>query len=162
MSIYTHTYTETDIRKVFENFQADLCMLALRTQAMELEYAKNCADDIFLMAKEQCLREFHVQLCDRNENIVRAYKYSVQENVHLNSQRPGANKWPCLPDGYLHLIIQLSDEQIFKNLQESNRLKIHWTTTSSSSTDYSSMQNDSSRLYSSNGYGLQRETFISY
>ena len=161
MNTCTHTYTETDIRKVFENFQADLCMLALRTQAMRLEYAKNCVHDIFLMAKKQCLKEFHVQLCDRNGNIVRAHKYSVQENVQLNSQRPGANKWPCLPDGYLHIIVYPSDQQILKNLQESNWLKIHWTD-SSFSTDYSGMQGENDRLYSSNGYGLQRETFISY
>ena len=36
----------TDIRKVFEHFQADLQMLALRTQAMELDHAQNCAEDV--------------------------------------------------------------------------------------------------------------------
>ena len=37
MSTMTQTHTRTDIRKVFENFQADLQMLAARTQAMELD-----------------------------------------------------------------------------------------------------------------------------
>ena len=55
MSTFTQTYTKTDIRRAFENFQADLLMLALRTQAMERGRANECADDIRLMAEEKCL-----------------------------------------------------------------------------------------------------------
>ena len=62
MSTLTQTYTKIDIRRVFENFQADLRMLALRTQAMELDHAKDCAEDIILMAQEQCLKYVHIQL----------------------------------------------------------------------------------------------------
>ena len=51
MQTITKTYTVTDIRIAFENFRADLQMLALRTQAMELDHARKCADDICLMAR---------------------------------------------------------------------------------------------------------------
>ena len=37
MSTITQTYTKIDIRKTFEQFQADLQMLAVRTQAMEYD-----------------------------------------------------------------------------------------------------------------------------
>ena len=64
MSTMTQTYTRTDIRKVFENFQADLQMLAVRTQAMELDHARECAHDVCLMAQEECLKYVHIQLYD--------------------------------------------------------------------------------------------------
>ena len=159
MNTSTQTYTKTDIRKAFENFQADLLMLALRTQAMELSRANECAYDILLMAKEKCLEYIHIRLYNCYEKLVRVHKYSVKENMLLNSQRPGGNRWPCLPDGKLHILIEYSDHNKAKKLKESGRLKRDWCPTSSS-TDYSGMQEESSRFYSSNGYGLQRDTFV--
>lgn len=158
MSTITQTYTRTDIRKVFEQFQADLQMLALRTQAMELDFADKFTHDIRLMAQEECLNYVHVQLCDFNGHKVRAHRYSVENGILSDSQRPGGNGWPCLPNGTLHVIVIYSDEQKLENLKRSGKLKIDWVP-SSLSTDYSGMKNDSSRLYSSNSYGLRRDTF---
>ena len=57
MNTFTLTYTKTDIRRAFENFKADLLMLAVRTQAMEINARYiNYADDIILMAQEKCLQ----------------------------------------------------------------------------------------------------------
>ena len=72
MNTITRTYTRTDIRKVFENFQADLRMLAVRTQAMELDHAEKCAYDVCLMAQEQCLTRVHVQLYDSSGNLTQS------------------------------------------------------------------------------------------
>ena len=159
MSTITQTYTRTDIRNVFENLQADLQMLALRTQAMELDLAQKFAYDVCLMALEKCLRRVHIQLYDSSENLIKAHRYSVEEDILSDSQRPGANRWPCLPDGELHVIVEYSDKQKFEELKKSGNLKIHWSP-SSLSTDYSGMRSDDGRLYSSNGYGLRRDTFV--
>ena len=159
MSTITQTYTRTDIRRTFENFQADLQMLAVRTQAMELDYAQKCAYDVCLMAQTGCLRCVHIQLYGSYGNLIKVHRYSVEEDISVGSQRPGGNRWPCLPDGSLCVIVEYSDNQKAENLERSGRLKLHWTP-SSLSTDYSGMRNDGARLYSSNSYGLRRATFV--
>ena len=159
MSTITQTYTRTDIRKVFENFQADLQMLAVRTQAMELDHAQKCAYDVSLMAQEKCLKYVHIQLYDSYGNLIKVHRYSVEEDILSDSQRPGVNRWPCLPDGSLCVIVEYSDNQEAEKLQRSRTLKLHWSP-SSLSTNYSGMRNDSERLYSSNSYGLRRDTFV--
>ena len=159
MSTITQTYTQTDIRKVFEHFQADLQMLALRTQAMELDHAQNCAEDVVLMAKKGCLEYVHIHLYDTYGNRIKVHRYSVEKNTLSDSQRPGGNKWPCLPDGNLCVIVQYSDAQQADKLKDSGSLKLNWTD-SSLSTNYSGMQNDGERLYTSNSYGLRRDTFV--
>ena len=159
MSTITQTYTRTDIRRVFENFQADLEMLAVRTQAMTLDHARKCAYDIRLMAQEQCLRYVHVQLRDFHGHLVRVHRYSVQEDILSDSQRPGGNRWPCLPDGTLHVLVDPSDKLRLEQLKKARKLKLNWSL-SYLSTDYSRMRNDGARLYSSNSYGLRRDTFV--
>ena len=159
MSTLTYTYTRTDIRKVFENFQADLQMLALRTQAMKLDHAQECAYDVCLMAQEECLRYVHIQLYDSAGNLIKVHRYSVEKDILSDSQRPGGNRWPCLPDGSLSVIVEYSDNQEAEKLKKSGKLKLYWSP-SSLSTDYSGMRSDGDRLYSNNSYGLQRETFV--
>ena len=161
MTTITQTYTITDIRKAFENFQADLQMLAIRTQAMTLNHAQECAHDILLMAQEKCLDCVHVQLRDSYGSLVRVHRYSVEENMLSDSQRPGGNRWPCLPDARLRVVIEYpnSDAQKLERLKRSGSLKIDWGPTNLS-TNYSTMQRDEARLYSSNSYGLRRDTFV--
>ena len=159
MNTYTQTYTQTDIRRAFENFIADLLMLASRTQAMKIDLVSEYAHDIPLMAKEKCLKCVHIQLYDCYGNLVRAHRYSVKEDLISDSQRPGENKWPCLPNGELCIIVEYSNSQKAKQLKESGRLKINWRS-SSLSIDYSGMKSADVRFYSSNSYGLQRDTFV--
>ena len=160
MGTITQTYTITNIRKVFENFRADLEMLAVRTQAMTLDHAQKCADDICLMAQEHCLKNVHVQLYDFYGNLVRVHRYSVEKDISSDSQRPGGNRWPCLPNGTLCVLIEDFDTQKLEELKRSGQLKINWGH-SYWSTNYSGMRNDGARLYSSNSYGLRRDTFVS-
>ena len=159
MQTITKTYTITDIRIAFENFRADLQMLALRTQAMELDHARKCADDICLMALAQCLSCVHAQLRDAHGSLVRVHRYTVGKDILSVSQRPGGNRWPCLPDGTLCVLIEDSDNQKLEELKRSGQLKINWAP-SDLSTNYSGMRNDGARLYSSNSYGLRRDTFV--
>ena len=158
MSTITQTYTRTDVRKVFEMFQADLRMLALRTQAMDSERAIEYAYDISLMALADCLSHVHVHLYDFYGNLVKVHQYSIQMDILPASQRPGGNNWPCLPNGTLCVIVTYSDKNKLENLKKSGELKLNWGP-SSLSTNYYGMRKESTRLYSSNSYGLQRDTF---
>ena len=160
MNTVTQTYTRTDIRDVFESFQADLQMLAVRTEAMELDRAQNYAYDVCLMAQEECLSRVHIQLYDSSENLIKVHRYSVEGGILSDSQRPGGNRWPYLPNGSLCVIVEYSDNQKIEKLKKSGKLKLHWSP-SSLSISYSGMRNDGGeRLYSSNSYGLRRDTFV--
>ena len=159
MSTITQTYTRVDVRRVFENFQADLQMLAVRTQAMESDHAKSCGDDVCLMAQAGCLSRVHVHLYDSSGKRVRVHCYSVKDGVSSVSSRPGGNRWPCLPNGTLCVIVDPSDGVGLEKLKISGMLKLIWTA-SSLSTDYSNMRIDGTRLYFSNSFGLQRDTFV--
>ena len=155
----TITRTDTDIRQVFENLQADLQMLASRTRAMDLELAKKYAHDIVLMAYADCLKRVHIQLYDSSGHLNKVHRYSVEEVVLADTQRPGGNRWPCLPDGTLHIIVEISDNEAFEGLEKTDVLKINWSS-SDLSTDYTGMRHESNRTYTSNGYGLRRDTFV--
>ena len=159
MNTLTQTYTKTDVRRVFENFKADLLMLALRTQAMEIEEVDDYVHDILKMAQHKCLKYVHVQLHDCYGNRIKVHRYSVKENSLSNSQRPGANRWPCLPDGDLIVLVEPTNSSKWRSLQNLGKFQISWGP-SNMSTDYSGMQNEGVKLYSSNSYGLQRDTFV--
>ncbi len=158
MSTITQTYTRIDIRNVIEAFQADLLMLAFRTQAMEIKRAKENGKDVLQMALAECLDRIDIQLYDFNGVLVRAHKYTVHRGILRSTERPGDNAWPCLPNGSLECIVTYSDLQKSKKLKESGNLILNWKSPSLS-TDYTGMQNVSSRYYTSQNYGLQREAF---
>lgn len=160
MNTGTRTWTETDVRKVFENLQADLQMLATRTQAMDLEHATKCAHDVCLMAVVNCLSRVHIQLYDSKGRLKKAHLYSVEKAVLSDSQRPGGNRWPYIPDGSLRVIVEYSDSQTAEKLKNTGKLLLHWSP-SGLAIDYAGMQRESNRLYTSNGYGLQRDTYVS-
>ena len=159
MNTLTQTFTRIDTRKVFEKFEADLRMLAVRTQAMSLDHAQQLAHDVALMGEVKCLRYIHVQLRDYYGTLVRVHRYTVQEDILSDSQRPGGNRWPCMPGGTLCVIIDCSDNQKLEALKRSGQLKTNWGP-SYWSTNYSGMRNEGARLYSSNSYGLWRDTFV--
>ena len=157
----TQTYTITDVRKAFEMFSADLSMLAYRTQAMDPIIANDIAADVCTMAQANCLTSVHVQLRDASGNLVRAHHYAIEEGILSDSQRPGENRWPRMPDGIFSVLVTPLDNAKLDNLKQIGKLKLDWTS-SNLSTDYSGMQSHGHRLYSSNSYGLQRRTYINY
>lgn len=126
---------------------------------MDLEHAKDCAYDVSLMAQEGCIRRVHIQLYDSLGKRIKVHRYSVEKDILSDGDRPGGNGWPCKPDGSLRVILEYSDRQKAEELKQLRKLKVNWSP-SSLSTDYSGMRNDGGRLYSSNGYGLQRDTFV--
>ena len=157
----TSTYTKTDIRHVWECFEADIFMLARRTQALDINIAINTCNDIFHMACEKCISEVHVQLYDRLGRRVRAHRYRIQNNVNWNTQRPSDNKWPCLPDGQLHIVVKLSNNNAWDQLKNSGKLKVNWGD-SGLDTQYTEMRNIGDRKYASSSYGWQRSSYSVY
>ena len=158
MSTHTRTYTIVDVRKVFENFHADLRMLAVNTGGMLLETADTLAHDVLLFATKECISAVHIQQTDAAGVVINASKYSVRRDTTLDSDRPGNNQWPRLTGGTLSVHIVVSDEGEYQGVVDSGELAGSWGP-SNASTDYSHMAADEGRVYSSGTYGLRRESF---
>ena len=154
----TSTYTLTDIQNVWECFSADLTMLARRTQAMEIKRASDVSEDILLMVSNNVLEKVHIQLFDRFGRRVRAHEYSVHDNINWVSQRPSQNKWPCLPDGQLIVLVIYTSAEKWNQFCYLTELKSNWGE-SSIDTLYLEMSKIGDRWYASNGYGWQRNTY---
>ena len=155
----TQTYTMTDVRKVTECIIADFKMIAKRTQAMCLDELENYVHDIHLMAQHDCLKEIHFQLKDTLGGKRRVQKYSIKKDMRINSLNPNDNRWPCLPNGRLCVIIIIEPIE-FEKLKQAQKLKIPWGN-SQSNINYEGMKKGKERFYGSGGYGCYREMFSS-
>ena len=160
-STITTTYTKTDVQNVLEHFGADLIMLARRTQAMDVNYAQKIFIDICTMVIEECLSEVHIQLFDAYGKRVRAHKYNIHHDVNWSSQRPGQNRWPCLPNGQLIVIVQYTNLTSWQQLINSGKLNENWNTTNLD-IQYTEMQLTANRRYASSNYGWNRSSYSSY
>ncbi len=154
----TTTYTKTDVQHVLECFQADVLMLVMRTQALDIHTSTLTCIDVSLMAYERCISKVHIQLLDRYGRCVRAHEYNIHENVNWNSQRPSDNRWPCLPDGRLAIIVEISNWDVFDQLTLSGQFELGWED-SILDTNYSNMRNTGERKYASSSYGWQRNSY---
>lgn len=159
MNTYTTTYTTTDIRRVFENFEADLRMLVLRTGDKNFAWADNIAHDITLLAIGGYVKELHIQ-CLQSGAVTNVHKYTIETEIDWDSQRPGGNNW----SRGSKLRILWSPSGKWGALTDSEKALImrHMRTTwgaSSFSTDYSHLREVGNRSYASSAYGLRRQTY---
>lgn len=155
----TTTYTKTHIRRVFENFAADLSMLVRRTRTMDLKWAQDTAHDVTQMALEECLSRVHIQLFGADGHRKQAREYVITRGAGLENDRPSENDWREQPGGRLVVAVSYSDWNKINTLLNSNMLLCNWGP-SKHSTDYSEMRQDGGlRQYSSHGYGLTRTSY---
>lgn len=161
----TATYTVIDIRKTFEGFNADLRMIAARTEKLTMSEVENYIHDIMHLAEAKYLQWLDITLTDANDQPVRAVRFSIDENGHATqSQRAGSNDWENIRNTYLNVIIQysaswraLSIEQKTK-FRMDNGFKLNWGPTSIN-TNYSHLTKQSAQLYASNGYELKKDNY---
>lgn len=158
MDTATATFTKTDIRKVFENFAADLFMLVRRTGTMDLEWARDIAHDVMQMAISECLAAVHIQLLGASGHLEKVHKYTVRGEGNWQEERPGANDWPRSPGGRLDVVVVYANTQIAEALKRNGALIRTWGP-SGQPLDYSRMLGSGNREYSSNTYGLTRESY---
>lgn len=158
MDTATATFTKTDIRRVFENFAADLFMLVRRTGTMDLEWARDIAHDVMQMAISECLAAVHIQLLGASGHLEKVHRYTVRGEGTWQENRPGANDWPRSPGGCLEVVVVYANEGIANALKHNGALIRKWGP-SDLSTDYSWMTGSGNREYSSNTYGLTRESY---
>jgi len=162
----TKTYTVTDIRKTFENFQADFRTIARRTGKMNMSEVDDIIHDILKLAENKFLHSIDIVLLDNNEKVIRATKFEInQDGTATSSDRAGKNNdWLNLPD--THLSIILSYNQNWHNLtfgekedfQRDNYFRINWVASHIDNT-FPHLRKNNAQLYASNGYELNKTVY---
>jgi len=162
----TVTFTVIDIRKTFENFEADLRMIARRTNMWTQDYVSEIAHDIIKLAEAKYLNYIDITLVDAYNQPIRAVRYNISlDGRSMKGVRAGGNNWTAVPNSKLRAIIfynsdwhNLTDTEK-NNFQQQNHFKINWTS-SSIDTTYSHLNSNSARTYASKGYELNKIDFI--
>lgn len=163
----TNTYTVVDIRKTFENCEADIRTIARRTNKWSTDYVNNLMHDILKLAENNYLDTVSIALKQNSNNhTVRATKFSINADGNsTDSARPGQNNdWENIDNTNLTVYLSYSTkwhnltEQEKKNFQTSNYFKIGWTVTTDD-TSFSHLSSGNAQLYSSKGYELQKTNF---
>lgn len=162
MSSSTQTFTVVDIRKAFEGFEADLRLIARRTEAKSQEWAESIAYDVVRLAEPHYLRSVHVIFYDRYGIKRRARKYTAYSDFTGESEQPGGNRFPTDPYGYLTVVLHFTDT--WHALSEDARakfrkgLKNDWVP-SDEDTSHRDLIRTGERTFASHGYALRREDY---
>lgn len=162
---YTSTYTVVDIRKTFEGFEADLRMIARRTEKWTTEYVDKVLHDIIKLAESKYLHSVNIILEDAQETPLRAAKYTISESgTSISGARAGGNDWNNLPDTQLSVVLNhssswraLSTEQKDK-FRKDNGFKVGWGA-SNIDTAFPHLRKENAQTYASNGYELSKANF---
>jgi len=163
----TQTYTVIDIRKTFENCEADIRTIARRTGKWTMDYVNNVFHDILMLAESKFLSSVDIALINNDTNkAVKAAKFKINSDGTANSSdRAGNNNdWSDIPNTYL--IVILCYTQKWRNLSESEKnkfqkekdFKIGWTG-SDIDNSFSHLTSNNRQLYASNGYELQKTVY---
>jgi hypothetical protein len=158
----TETFTRADVAKVFENFEAGLCLVARTTGLWSIDYARDTASDVVAFAKEQYLSEGHIILMNAARQTVRVHEYKVATDASgWMVHRPDGNIWPPIPGGSLTVLVRHSPAWHALGLDGqaafNKGLNVPWGP-SSIDTTYSGLVATDPRNYASNAFGLARTT----
>ncbi len=162
---YTTTYTVVDIRKAFESFEADLRMIARRTEKWTGDFVDKVFYDVVKLAEAKYLSKASIILQDATGKPIRAAQYTVNENgTGISGERAGGNDWTNIPNTNLEVILQYTaawhalTEQQQQAFGAANGFKINWTP-SNIDTSFSHLTKQSAQTYSSNGYEISKANF---
>jgi hypothetical protein len=163
----TNTYTVIDIRKTFENCEADIRTIARRTNKWSTDYVDKIMHDIIKLAENNYLDTVSIALKQNsNDHTLRATKFSINADGNATDRaRPGQNNdWENIDNTYLTMYLSYSSkwhglsEQQKKDFQTNNYFRLSWSATTDD-TSFSHLSSGNAQLYSSKGYELQKTNF---
>jgi hypothetical protein len=160
---YTATYTVVDIRKTFEGFEADLRMIARRTDKWTTEYVEKVFHDVIKLAEAKYLSKVSVSLKDSTDKAVQATKWVVNESgTAITGDRAGSNDWSNISGTYLS--VNLEYTSAWYNLSKDKRdafekdCKVNWSP-STTDTNFPHLTQHSAQNYASNGYEVKKYNY---
>ena len=159
----TTTYTTADIRKVVENFAADLSMIGQATGLRSRENIRGVVADLNVFADHKYLVEVTLLLKDASGNKIQGAIYKVSEAAAgWKSEAPGNNLWPATPGGSLVIIATMTAAWFAKTDKEAfikqQGLTGSWPQ-SDEDTSMSGMTSSSGQKYASSNYGWERTNY---
>jgi hypothetical protein len=161
----TGTYTVVDIRKTFEGFDADLRMIAARTEKLSTREIADYIHDILILAENKYLKRVDIVLIDKSNSPIIASKFTINDNGSASQgDRAGNNNWRNIPDSQLTIVLHYSD--LWKGMtpedrdkfRQDNGFKVNWRP-SSINTAYTHLSREDAQLYASKGYELKKENY---
>jgi hypothetical protein len=161
----TSTYTVIDIRKTFEGFNADLRMIAVRTDKLSSQAVENFLHDIMQWAEGGYISYIDVTMLDSANKPIKATRYTVNsDGTAVKSERAGNNSWQNIPNTSITIIVHQSSKWHSLSSVEQEKFKydkgfkISWGPSKIDST-YSHLSQSNAQLYASNGYELKKVNF---
>jgi hypothetical protein len=162
---YTTTYTVVDIRKAFEGFEADLRMIARRTEKWTNEYVDKIFHDVIKLAEAKYLSRVSISLKDRSDLAIKATRFAVNEaGTSISGERAGGNDWANIPNTSLSVTVEytsawyaLTTEKQLA-FQNANSFKIGWVA-SDTDTNFPHLRRETAQTYASNGYEITKDNF---
>lgn len=161
----TSTYTVVDIRKTFEGFEADLRMIARRTEKWATDYVDKVFHDIIKLAEAKYLKAVDIVLLSTANLPIRAAKYTVNDaGTSITGDRAGGNDWSNVPNTYLEVIVSYTDawhlltQQQKETFQQTNNFKIGWSA-SSIDNSFPNLSRQNAQTFASNGYELNKTNY---
>lgn len=163
----TNTYTVVDIRKTFENCEADIRTIARRTGKWSTGYVDDIIHDVIKLAENKYLNTVDIALLRNSDNrVIRASKFQINEDGNsAESDRAGRNNdWQNINNTHLTVILSYSQKwhnlttQQKKDFQDKNSFKVSWSA-SSIDNSFSHLNSGNAQLYASKGYELQKTNY---
>lgn len=161
----TSTYTVVDIKKTFENCEADIRMIARRTNKWSMDYVDNIMHDVIKLAESKYLKSVDIALQDTTGNVIKATKFLVNESgTATSSERAGRNDWDNIPSTNLTVILAYTTKWMLLSSEEKSKFKndhvfkVSWSNSSIDNT-FPHLSSSRSQLYASKGYELKKTTF---
>lgn len=161
----TSTYTVIDIRKTFEGFEADLRMIARRTEKWGADFVDKVFHDIIKLAEAKYIRSVDIVLLNTANTPIRAAKYTVNDaGTSITGERAGGNDWSNMPNTYLEVIVSytaawhLLTQQQKEAFQQANDFKIGWSA-SAIDNSFPNLSKQGAQTFASNGYELNKTNY---
>lgn len=163
---FTSTYTVIDIRKAFEGFEADLRMIARRTEKWSNSYVDDIFHDVTKLAESKYLSRVSISLKDKTtDRVMQATRYTVNESGNaLTGGRAGNNDWTNIPNTYLQVILEYNSKwhelttEKKNEFHNSNGFRVYWGP-SNTDTNFPHLTRQSAQTYASNGYEISKDNF---
>ncbi|ADB40835.1 hypothetical protein [Spirosoma linguale] len=161
----TSTYTVLDVRKAFENCEADIRTIARRTGKWTMAYVDQIFHDIMILAEKDYLYSVDVALLDNaTGQVLRASKFVVNSQGRAtDSERAGKNNdWTDIANTSLTVILAYTSKwKALTITQRSNvqkDLQLSWSP-SSINNSFPHLASSSAQLYASKGFELQKTNY---
>lgn len=160
---YTATYTVVDIRKAFEGFEADLRMIARRTDKWTTDYVDKIVHDVIRLAESKYLSKVSIALKNSAGTPIQATKWVVNESgTAISGDRAGGNDWPNISGTYLSVTLEYTSAwhnlSSDKHAEFEKDCKIKWTP-STTDTNFPNLTQQGAQNYASNGYEVKKYNY---